>query len=90
MNFGKWVYDRSAFTLWHEREAYDILLDEITNSGQMLDWIFQVHAKSWATKKDVWHLLQAFDHIFRPQETLCSFGELGKIDPREVAGVPAK
>jgi hypothetical protein len=48
----------------------------------MLDWIIQVNQKMWATREDVGHLVEALDHIFAPQQNLCSFGVGKTIDPK--------
>lgn len=90
MIFGKWEYNRVAFTLTHLAEDYEIDLDEVTNSAELLDWLCQVQGKSWCTKKDLWTLFEAFDYLFKPQQNLCPFGRGYYIDPRQVAGVPSK
>ena len=46
-------------------------------TGDMLDWIFQVNMKSWATREDVGYLIEALNDIFNPQSTLCSGGSNG-------------
>jgi hypothetical protein len=38
----------------------------------MLDWIFQISNKTWATPDVAKDMLTAFEHIFRPQRNLCS------------------
>ena len=53
---------------------YEIDLSGISQSSEMLDWIFQMYHKSWVSKDDLHCLIAAFDEIFQPQDTMCSFG----------------
>jgi hypothetical protein len=62
---------------------YEIDLETIDSSAQMLDWIFQlVGAKTWMTVQDGADLIEAFRAIYRPQQNLCSWGRSLTIDPR--------
>jgi hypothetical protein len=45
----------------------------------MLDWIFQIRKKAWATNKIMGDLLTAFEDIFRPQALRCSGGHDKKL-----------
>ena len=49
----------------------------------MLDWIFQIAGKAWATDEIVGRLVAAFDDLFQPQRNLCSGGRPSKINPTE-------
>jgi hypothetical protein len=40
----------------------------------MLDWVFQIQGKGWATLEVMFDLLRAFNDLFRPQANLCSGG----------------
>ena len=73
MRFGRWTFDPEAQTLDHE-EGYWIPLSEMNNSTTMLDWIFQIAAKSWASAEDLGQLLVAIREIFDPQANICSMG----------------
>jgi hypothetical protein len=53
---------------------YEIDIEEIRQSSGMLDWIFQVGGKTWATARVTKDLINAFDSIFHPQQNLCSGG----------------
>jgi hypothetical protein len=53
---------------------YEIDLEQIRQSSRVLDWIFQVAGKTWATARVTRDLLNAFDSIFHPQRNLCSGG----------------
>jgi len=56
---------------------YEIDLESISQSSGMLDWIFQVSGKTWATARVTKDLLNALDDIFHPQGNLCSGGLSG-------------
>jgi hypothetical protein len=74
-SWGNWRLDAETLTLVLESPSYyEIRLDEITDSAQMLDWIFQIQTKSWATNDVIGNLIRAFDDIFMPQGTLCGQG----------------
>lgn len=85
-NWGSWLYDHSNFTLtWHDPEGeYEIDLETITTSAEMLDWIFQVQGKGWMTAKGLADLLQAFEDLLHPQSNLCSGGRDKTMDPKQV------
>jgi hypothetical protein len=42
---------------------YFVSVDEMTDSAQILDWIFQVNEKSWASRDDVGHLVEAIEDM---------------------------
>jgi hypothetical protein len=63
-----------------ERHHYEINLDSIDGSAEMLDWIFQMRMKAWVTNNIMGDLLSAFQDIFRPQATLCGQGIDKKLD----------
>jgi hypothetical protein len=54
--------------------APEIDLDRIRDSAGLLDWIFQIEGKTWATARVTKDLLRAFDSIFSPQQNLCTGG----------------
>lgn len=51
---------------------YEVDLETIRHSAGMLDWVFQISNKSWATRAVTKDLLNAFDSIFHPQANLWS------------------
>ncbi len=80
-----WAYDPEALTLTHRGPHYEIDLEEINSSAEMLDWIFQVASKQWADARTLAELVWALDEIFDPQSTLCSGGrDRGPIKVKEV------
>ena len=64
-----------------EHKHYEIDLETIRDSAEMLDWIFQLEHKTWATERDLADLLSALDDIFNPQANLCSVGKSKTIEP---------
>ncbi len=85
-DFGGWFLDRKALCLVFRdgkgRELYDISLTRCRTSAQVLDWIFQIANKRWATDGVIAGLVRALNYYLHPQSSLCSFGvERGPIDP---------
>jgi hypothetical protein len=75
--WGDWSLDTGNWTLTFRdgtRDEYWINLREIHDSASMLDWIFQVRVKQWATSEIVGDLASAFEDVFNPQANLCSGG----------------
>lgn len=54
--------------------CYEIDVEAIRQSSGMLDWIFQIGGKTWATARVTKDLINAFDSVFHPQHNLCSGG----------------
>jgi len=83
-----WIYHPSNLTLECRDECgffiYEIDLERCRTSAEVLDWIFQVQGKTWATAEIVNNLLEALDDLLNPQGTLCSFGKSSTINPREL------
>jgi len=78
--WGKWEFDAKRLCLVFDDGRYEIDLEKITSSAPMLDWIFQVNMKAWASRKDVGDLIEAFDDLLRPQANLCSMGTDRQLD----------
>jgi len=82
--YGPWKFATDNLTLTlsdRERRArYEVDLERINTSGEMLDWVMQVANKTWATPDDLGWLVRALNAIFHPQATLCSFGSEKWID----------
>lgn len=77
--WGNWHLDAKRLCLVHP--DYEIDLEDISDSARMLDWIFQIEAKAWATDKDIADLVSAIQTIFDPQASLCSGGISKTIEP---------
>jgi hypothetical protein len=61
---------------------YEIDIERVHSSAAMLDWIYQINKKAWATTKVMKDLLAAFDDVFDAQANLCSCslgGGTGKV-----------
>jgi hypothetical protein len=82
--WGNWELDTNLLVLIYRgrqgHNEYEIDLEKIDGSAEMLDWIFQLNSKSWVSRKDMGDLVQAFDDIFTPQSTLCGQGIDKKLD----------
>lgn len=44
--------------------TYEIPLDEMTDAAKVLDWVFQIEEKTWASNSDVGDLVTAIRSIF--------------------------
>jgi hypothetical protein len=75
MRWGNWVFDPNNLTLTHSAEHYEIDLETIHSSAAILEWIFQIQRKVWATAQTLHDLLRAFRDILDPQANYCSFEE---------------
>ncbi|HXM95761.1 MAG TPA: hypothetical protein VOA64_16165 [Candidatus Dormibacteraeota bacterium] len=53
---------------------YEVDVELIRQSSQVLDWIFQIRGKGWATSRVMRDLIEAFDDILKPQANLCGNG----------------
>jgi hypothetical protein len=69
--WGPWAFDPTALALILPTTGYQISLRKIRNSACMLDYIFEVNAKPWATNEITRSLLNAFQDLFDPRMTLC-------------------
>ena len=78
--WGKWCFDKKRLALVYGNERYEIDLERIDGSAEMLDWIFQLSNKPGCSRKDIGDLVEAFDDLFYPQANLCSGGSDKKID----------
>lgn len=65
-DFGVWHYcaDEYILTFGLNHHDYEIDLEGIGTSDGMLDWIFHIAEKSWATSAVVHDLVLAFCEIF--------------------------
>jgi hypothetical protein len=83
-NWGVWAFDigELALVLKDEESApFSIPLRKVTSSACMLDFIFEVRSKKWATNEVVGDLITAFQELFDPHITLCGGGVDKKLDP---------
>ncbi len=95
--WGGWYFGKKHLTLdlldtpegsySHKDPFYQIDLEQINSSSQMLDWIFQVNGKvskmyGLSVCQD---LINAFEEIFKPQKNCCSMGINKKFDGSKIA-----
>jgi hypothetical protein len=81
--WGEWAYNPDNYTLTYAGKGYEVALDEITTSAEMLDWIFQLHGKSWVTPKVMHDFLTALDDLLGPQANYCGEGKSKKASPKK-------
>ena len=82
--WGDWQLDGERLTLDYRPGGiwrYELDLQRNHDSASILDFIFQVRQKGWATPTVLADLLNAVEDIFRPQQNLCSWGHNKQIEP---------
>jgi len=80
--WGEWRFDPDVLVLVHDRWRYDVDLEEIDSSAEMLDWVFQIHRKG---DMDVVGFLRGLNAVLYPQENYCSWGEDKRPSGSELA-----
>ena len=58
------------YTAFHG--LYEVDLERVRDSAALLDWIYQINSKTWATARVTKDLLNALEDVFHPQRNLCS------------------
>jgi hypothetical protein len=82
--WGKWEFDAEGLVLKYGedgRNEYEVDLGSITSSAEMLEWIFQVSVKTWASREDIGNLVRALGNLPCPQANLGSGGSDKQFDP---------
>ena len=69
----EWAFEEGKYIV-NRANGYEIELERCRTSAEVLDWIFQIYLKSWATAKTIHDLLTHFQKHINPQATLCSYG----------------
>jgi hypothetical protein len=89
---GAWVYYADGALIFHKaNKGYEIDVESMTTSAEVLDWIFQIRFKPWIERGDMDDFLRLVFEILNPQATLCSWGhEAGPIKVLEVLADHAK
>ena len=91
-----WRYDREDRVVVYTPAGndpparYDILLEGMTTSAAVLDWIAQVSRKTWATPRVVGDLVRLLDALLDLQANYCSSGYEQNSTPRNVAHLLSK
>lgn len=72
-----WCVRLGNFTIEHRRgwHIYYIDLDRCNSSAAILDWIFQIRGKNWASAEARSTLLDLLDILLDPQRNFCSWGK---------------
>lgn len=87
--WGEWSFDAECFTLRfraeEDREWYYIPLNSIDSSAGVLDWIYQIQAKTWADGKIIADLVDAIKDVLDPQSNYCSYGSDKRYSARDLA-----
>lgn len=73
--WGKWQYDAKRLVLVYRDPRnrnwdYEVDLEECYTASEVLDWIAQLSAKTWATREDIGYLVQALDEILLLQNDI--------------------
>jgi len=80
--WGSWRLDCHRLTLDFAPQGvwrYKLDLESLHDSASILDFVFQVHGKIWATPQVTADLLDALHDIFDLQASLCSCGRNKRI-----------
>jgi hypothetical protein len=77
--WGNWSLQTDNWTLTYQNDEYAVDLENCNTPAEVLDWIFQVEGKAWATAQVLSDLLHAVSDIFDPQANLCSGGSSRRI-----------
>jgi hypothetical protein len=83
--WGRWHLEVETLELVFrdgQRTLYRIDLERCATAAQVLDWLFQLRAKSWTTPSDIGHLADAFRDILDPQANLCSWAIAKTMDAK--------
>ena len=85
--FGNWEFDQEMLTLTYpvtRNYEYEIDLEKMRCSAEILNWIFQIRGKTWATPEVMYDLLTAIRVLIHPQQNVCSWGKDRRINVAEV------
>ena len=84
--WGNWTLNTNTGCLEHQAGGpYELPVYEMTNSAEILDWVFQIEEKTWASSEDIGDLVTAVreiigrgvasggvDHVADPKDALAS------------------
>lgn len=79
--WGIWTLNFSNGCLESSVTGYQIPVYEMRDSASILNWIFQISEKTWASPKDLGDLITAIEEILG--RNVCSGGKASIIDPKE-------
>lgn len=82
-SFGRWTINATTaaleMTIPNTAQTYQVPLETMTDSATILDWVFQVAEKTWATSADVGDFVRAIEHLFG--RGVAGFGKDSPFDP---------
>jgi hypothetical protein len=82
-SFGRWTLNPTTGCLETQLPSlYQVPLEEFANSAGILDWIFQISEKTWASAADVGDFVRAIEHIFG--RGVAGFGTDNPIDAKDL------
>lgn len=77
-----WMFDPETLVLRYN--GYEVDLERMQTSAQVLDWVMQVANKTWCSPECISKLLYLLRYFIDPQEVLCSWGiEKGPVRLQE-------
>jgi hypothetical protein len=85
MQWGNWTLKPDTYELDYKADdgpGYDVPLDEITSSAAALDWVYQMHTKTWMTPRGIHDMLTAIDDVIGGQGNLCSGGSDHRVNAK--------
>jgi len=81
--FGKWTLNKASLTLdFTGGIAYQIPLDDMTDPAKILDWIYQIEEKTWASTEVIGELVEALAYYFG--RSVCGGGMASSIDAKGI------
>jgi hypothetical protein len=82
--WGKWKLDRDRGAIFYDGpHDYWFPLAQVNNSAEVLDWIVQLHERTWSTPEDIGNLVAALDDIFDLQNNVCGCGIDHRFDAKQ-------
>jgi len=91
--WGNWIFRSSILTLQlkakNNNTLYEVDLERINSTAEMLDWIFQVNCK-YCKEGHMEDLIDALHEIFNPQANCCSMGREKEFSGSKLAKEYAK
>jgi hypothetical protein len=88
-DWGPWDIDPDTAELYNDDHDYAVDLETCRTPAQVLDWITQVTAKTWADDRTLAGLLRALDDVLNPQARLCPGGRSRRLSRANVAELVA-
>jgi len=62
--WGNWIYNEHYFFLYHKETNYEVDIERIITTENIIDWLRQINDKQWASTDDIGNLFRAIHDIF--------------------------